>query len=264
MTYYDVLGVPPNATIDQIKRAYRRLVVLYHPDKNPDIQAVEVFRSVTEAYDVLSDPERKLAYDYLLNNADVTEEPATEEPPPHRDPAYRPRYTRRATSPKNERRPSLSQLMARYLPYTEKMSIAGLVVAIIMIADYSLPSRHSTERVASIEVHSGRRCKWNKFVTDEGESFVLDGSSHTGGFDIGDTVFIAKSIFFGIPMAVGSDQKMVRLGTGIYGNFIFFPALLLIISGFGVLTRKNVSWGYNFGVGSLLLLIIIAILLMIY
>lgn len=264
MTYYDVLGVPPNATIDQIKKAYRRLVVRYHPDKTPDIHAVEVFRSVTEAYDVLSDPERKLAYDHSLNNADVTEEPATEEPPPHRDPAYRPRYTRRATSPKNQQVPSLRQLMASYLPYTEIISIGCLVVATIMIAEYLLPSRRSTERVAFIEVHSGHRYKWTKFVTDKGKSFVLDRSSHTGGFDIGDTVLIAKSIFLGIPRAVGSDQKMVRLGTGIYGNFIYLPVILLIISGFGVLTRKNVSWGYNFGVGSLLLLIFIAILLMIF
>lgn len=264
MTYYDVLGVSRNATIDQIKKAYRRLVVLYHPDKTADIRAVEIFRSVTEAYDVLSDPERRVGYDHSLNNAYVTDEPATEEPPPHRDPAYRPRHTRQATSPKGQQTPSLSQLMASYLPYAKVTSIGCLVVATIMIAEYLLPSRHSKERVAFIELHSGHRYKWTKFVTDKGNSFVLDGSSHTGGFDIGDTVLVARSIFFGIPMAVGRDQKMVRLGTGIYGNFIYLPVILLIISGFGVLTRKNVSWGYNFGVGSLLLLIFIAILLMIF
>jgi curved DNA-binding protein CbpA len=257
MTHYDVLGVSPNATVDEIKTAYRRLVLRYHPDKNPDTHAVEVFRSVTEAYEVLTDPQQKLAYDSRYND-DVTEEP-----PPHRDPAYRPRRTRQTTSRSFQRAPSLREIRARYLSYTGKMSIACLIVAIAMIADYSFPSQYSTEHIASIYVHSGRRYRWTKLVTDKRESFVLDRSSHIG-LDIGDTVLIAKTIFFGVPVAIGNDKKMVRLGTGIYGNLVFFPAMLLIVSGFGVFTRKNAYWGFDFGVGSVLLLIFIVIFNMLF
>jgi molecular chaperone DnaJ len=62
--YYDVLGVQKNASADDIKRAYRRLAMKYHPDKNPgDKAAEEKFKGCAEAYEVLSDSEKRQRYD---------------------------------------------------------------------------------------------------------------------------------------------------------------------------------------------------------
>ena len=62
--YYEVLGVDKNATADQLKSAYRKLAMKYHPDKNPgDKEAEEKFKEAAEAYDVLSNPDKKARYD---------------------------------------------------------------------------------------------------------------------------------------------------------------------------------------------------------
>jgi molecular chaperone DnaJ len=62
--YYEILGLGRNATDDEVKKAYRKLALKYHPDRNPgDKAAEEQFKEASEAYQVLSDPERRPQYD---------------------------------------------------------------------------------------------------------------------------------------------------------------------------------------------------------
>jgi len=61
--YYEVLGVSRGASQAEVKRAFRRLAMQYHPDRNRDDGAEERFKEINEAYEVLSDPERRATYD---------------------------------------------------------------------------------------------------------------------------------------------------------------------------------------------------------
>ena len=57
--YYEVLGVEKNASDDEIKKAYRKLAIKYHPDRNPDdAKAEEKFKEAAEAYSILIDPQK--------------------------------------------------------------------------------------------------------------------------------------------------------------------------------------------------------------
>ena len=67
--YYTILNVPENASLEEIKKSYRKLSLKYHPDKNVnDGTTVSKFHKITEAYDVLGNEEKRKEYDFMRNN----------------------------------------------------------------------------------------------------------------------------------------------------------------------------------------------------
>jgi len=80
--YYKILGVPRSAGPGQIKEAFKRLAVRYHPDKNPgDKASEEIFKEISLAYDILRDPEKKARFDLLIHYSESTSSYTTSQPP---------------------------------------------------------------------------------------------------------------------------------------------------------------------------------------
>ena len=67
--FYEILGVSRDASVEEIKKAYRRLALKWHPDRNKDPEAEKKFKEINEAYEVLSDPGKRQAYDQFGHDA---------------------------------------------------------------------------------------------------------------------------------------------------------------------------------------------------
>ncbi len=251
--YYTILGVSTAAHAADIKRAYRRLALQYHPDKNPSPEAEQFFKEVNEAYDTLGNPEKRVIYDQRLFNPDYSI--PSPESSQHRDPKYRPAARRAARSQQSD---DTYELMKEYLPKVMLVNKILLIFSLLMLLDYTLPRQEVTEQVKGHRfVTASRRSGGNShclIYTHQGSKFRLEADA----FDIienMDTVVLEKSWMMREITRVNSRQQTASIFSSIYGGFIFGPLFLLTFAAMAFAYRKNVSRGFNLGITTALIFI---------
>jgi curved DNA-binding protein CbpA len=242
--YYTILGVNPHAAAADIKRAYRKLAVRYHPDKNPDPRAHALFQEINEAYDVLGDPDKRKIYDIRLGNP-LAEIQLEEEPrPQHRDPAYR----RNRPHPRPQHRaPTPRELMAQYLPYFRWLTVLGMALALLLALDLALPHQTYYEKVSDMHEVRGRKGAYRHDVltTNTGRRFVMYNREANYFYD-GAAVNITVTPLFSTEMRIINDEGYaVELGY-IYGGALkFFPVFLFAVSLLGLVLREHTEFAFN-------------------
>jgi hypothetical protein len=256
--YYAILGVPHTASEPEIKKAFRKLAVSFHPDKNPSPEARPRFHEINEAYDVLGDPEKRTLYDARMANpfAEILSEPV----PRHRDPAYRGRAT---YQPRPKEPPATYILMRDYLKYMLWASRVGLVGTALFFLDYILPYHHleeGIEQIYSVTTPRGA-VAYHILITESGRSIKL--------YDYGGSYFrnepTIKSTFtrlYGTVMSVSSRSgtHVVRLAY-MYRNLIFLPIGLFVNSLLALVFRRRIELSFNLCVTSIILMIINLVLI---
>jgi curved DNA-binding protein CbpA len=262
--YYFILGLNIYASESQIKQAYRRLALQFHPDKNPSAEAETIFKEINEAYETLGDSEKKTTYDLLLKGISPVVYSAPSDSPPHRDPRYKPRPP--GSFSRKSKRQELLDVMSDYLKYAIIISRLSLAFAILLVLDFSMPKEKTERQVLYTsyrkEIRGGRSIQLN---LKDGVAISLS-KKDAQEFRQGEKIFIYRSSLFGVPTAVENEKThfIAKIPVAIYGNFIFFPMILLITSILGVFYWKGVEFRFNLGVVNFFLTLLSVILLRIH
>lgn len=249
--YYAWLGLSRSAGAADIKRAYRRLAVQYHPDKNPSPEAEAMFKNINEAYETLSDPEKKVAYDQLMENpfAEIlSQQPQSRK---HRDPAYH----RRTPPPFRKKENPALELMKQYQPIAIWISRTGLLVTVVFFLDYYLPHITRNEIVSEVyAVRYRRNISHFMIVTSSGSKIKL--YPEDMAVSTGESIEIRLTRIFQTPVSIIKSSGRTIAVDYIYHTHLFLPLLLFAFSVVGVLMESKPEASFNLGLVNAILLII--------
>jgi DnaJ-domain-containing protein 1 len=252
--YYLILGVHRGAHLQDIKRAYRRLAVQYHPDKNPLPEAEALFKEINEAYDILGDPEKRSFYDLKLDDPYATEGPR------HRDPAY---HRRRHAAParKSEYQMRL-ELMAKFVPYCKTLIHLSFMFCVVLVADFLIPYKESKSTVKAnyFIIRRQRESSGHILMANGFRVRISEDDAHK--FKEGAAITLSFTRIFNIRTQAENHTGFIsRLPVSIYGNFAFAPIALMIFSMAGLFAR-TVERVFNLAVVNFIILILCGIFLL--
>ncbi|HTE31882.1 MAG TPA: hypothetical protein VK666_15985, partial [Chryseolinea sp.] len=160
----------------------------------------------------------------------------------------------------------IRELMQQYLSYTAVTSVICFVISTIFLVDFLWPQHVTQESIVSVATRRtySRNSTTTWWVVNTSTGHAIDiPFQFSDYYPKGESIRIHSSYFLQIPRKAEVRQHAQRIGNTIYGNFIFAPAALLMISGLGVALRKNVDYGFNLGVTSFVILVFLIFIVLI-
>ncbi|MDX1905673.1 MAG: J domain-containing protein [Bacteroidia bacterium] len=227
--HYNTLGLTPAATQQEIKQAFRRLAVRYHPDSNPDPQAHRIFLEINEAYQVLSDPDQRKIYDLSLLMVSYRTTP---------DPAWEPPATPPRPGPP---RPDPFQ---NWAPWVRMLAMLTLLLAGSVWVDYLVADDHPQSEILRINIVPGTLLNLRLIVETGTDVFVAD-MDKADWLRRREMIIVRRTPWYGIVTRItrqlpddGSPASF-RPHYGIYDAFCFAPILMVIAALLSLLYRKH-------------------------
>ena len=242
MDYYQVLGVTRSASQQEIKKAYRSLVKIYHPDLNPADEAKIKIREIREAYDVLIDSYKRSVYDLSLQNHtsfihDLRQQEMDERERRRRD------YRHRKVQEERLRYEKIFHFKATFYKFQRKFSYVFLFVAIIFTVDYQFQRESQPIVVSEVKKnHYG-----DAYILNNGRMIPTQEELHDR-FDPADQQMrLSYSLVFYFPAYIKYRDATYRVKSNLYFFKNFFAYAILAISLLLIIEKKYYDWVLTLG-----------------
>ncbi len=222
--YYKILGIESNTSGDDVKKAYRKLAFLYHPDINKNEDAKIIFQEINEAYSILSDAEKRKNYDDSLNQIQFVYEPVKQRTNKPQARQFSARYYREKA--KHERYITL------FVEISRIVSIVILIFSVSIFVDYILPSDTLKQTVLAnfVSYRPGfgtylkTECCRIAFETNGDDEFLAQNTP----------IKVRLTPFYKIVKDFEFEYKHETVSMppqfGIYKSYFFFPLITLFLS----------------------------------
>jgi curved DNA-binding protein CbpA len=253
--YYKILEVSPNATQDEIKKAYRRLAFKYHPDKNNSPMAQALIQEINVAYDVIGDVKKRETYNFRYNSRNTSYPPVNKTSNKKRTTPYTPP---RATYKKKVQRfdfPGWAE-KGRYV------SAFILFYCVLIGIDYYISSEYKNTVVEKMEIFAHRTRRSTSHFTFHIQSTKVnfEVSSEAVNFGEGDTINVDISPLFGFIKSIEriKNREVYALDHIIsFYSPIIFMIFLLAGTSLAAILIKAPETSFNFSTSNLILFLIV-------
>jgi len=242
MNYYEVLGVPSSASQTEIKRVYRKLVKLYHPDINSSTSAIDKMILINEGYEVLSNTTSRNLYDLYLKGVPVKTD--IEEVSPYQ--RYKEEYLAKRVKKERDRIIHLVKIKTRFYRYERVANMIFFILALIFTVDYYFQPKQIQ---LGIETINKTRFETNILLHDETRIFTSQSFFDLYQENKVGRVNVKYSLLFLVPakiQVIGTQKNFVVNGF-IYTFRNVFSIIILVFSAVVIKNKEYTDFRLSCG-----------------